>query len=292
MKTIGFIGLGNMGLPMALNLCKAGFKLLVCSSNAESAAKAVAAGADRAASFAEMASKADIIITILPTDREVLDLYTAENGLIDSMRDGAVCIDMTSASGSSKQAIAEYAKKKNKKAGVIDAPVSGGVPGAEAGTLTIMVGCEESLYNEHVPVFEAMGKKIVYTGELGSASNMKLLNQMLNAGKSAVTCEVLCVAKKMGVDLNKLYDIVNDSSGGSFVFKNNTPRYVFTKDHKPGFRLDLMKKDVGLFIDIAKQNQSFVPISEFVHQVYKAVSNQGHGDKNTTYIFEWYERNQ
>ena len=292
MKTIGFIGLGNMGLPMALNLCKAGFRLLICSSNPESAAIAESAGAKRVASLAEMASRADIIITILPTDREVLELYATENGLIDNMRDGAVCIDMTSANGSTKQAVAEYAQKRNKHVGVVDAPVSGGAPGAKAGTLTIMVGCEKSLYDESMPVFEAMGKKIVHTGELGSASNIKLLNQMLNAGNSAVTCEVLCVAKKMGVDLHTLYDIVNDSSGGSFVFKNNTPRYVFTKDHEPGFRLDLMKKDVGLFIEIAKQNQSFVPISEFVHQVYKAVSNQGYGDKNTTYIFEWYEGNQ
>jgi 3-hydroxyisobutyrate dehydrogenase-like beta-hydroxyacid dehydrogenase len=208
------------------------------------------------------------------------------------MREGAVCIDMTSASGSTKQEIAHCAGKKNKRIGVIDAPVSGGVPGAKAGTLTIMVGCDETLYHENLPIFEAMGSKIVHTGELGSASNIKTLNQMLNAGNSAVACEVLCVAKKMGVDLNKLYDIVNDSSGGSFVFKNNTPRYVFTHDHEPGFRLDLMKKDVGLFIESAKQNQSFTPISDFVYQIYKATSNQGHGNKNTTYIFEWYEENQ
>ena len=291
-KIIGFIGLGNMGLPMALNLCKAGYQLLICSGNPESAAEAGSAGAKSVGSFAEMASKADIVITILPTDKEVLGLYVAENGLIDNMRDGAICIDMTSAGGATKQAIAEYAQKKHKRVGVIDAPVSGGAPGAKAGTLTIMAGCEKILYDECLPVFEAMGKKIVYTGELGSASNIKLLNQMLNAGKSAVTCEVLCVAKKMGVDLHTLYDIVNESSGGSFVFKNNTPRYVFTKDHEPGFRLDLMKKDVGLFIEAAKQNHSFTPIAEFVHQVYKAVSNQGFGDKNTTYIYEWYEGNQ
>ena len=292
MKTIGFIGLGAMGLPMALNLCRAGFPLLINSSNPQSAAAVEAEGAKSVASFKEMAEKADVIITILPTDKEVIEIYTSEGGLVDSMQSGAVCIDMTSASGTTKQAIAEYAEKKGKPIGVIDAPVSGGAPGAKAGTLTIMVGCDEELYNDNLAIFEAMGQKIVHTGDLGSASNIKTLNQMLNAGNSAVACEVLSVAKKMGVDLNKLYDIVNDSSGGSFVFKNNTPRYVFDQGHEPGFRLDLMKKDVGLFLESSRQTHSFTPIAEFVHQVYKATSNQGHGDKNTTYIFKWYEDNQ
>ena len=292
MKTIGFIGLGAMGLPMARNLCKAGFSLLICSSNPENAAAIESAGAKSLLSFAQVASAADVIITILPADKEVLELYTTAGGLIDNMRDGAICIDMTSASGFTKKAIAQYAQDKNKRIGVIDAPVSGGPAAAETGALTIMVGCDQSLYDENLPIFEAIGKKIVHTGDLGSASNIKTLNQMLNAGNSAVVCEVLCVAAKMGIDMNKLYEIVNDSSGASFVFKNNMPKYIFTKDHSPVFRLDLMKKDVGLFIENAKQTQAFTPISQFVHQVYEATSNQGHGDKNTTYIFEWYKSNQ
>jgi 3-hydroxyisobutyrate dehydrogenase-like beta-hydroxyacid dehydrogenase len=198
---------------------------------------------------------------------------------------------MTSAKGSTKQAVADCAKQKGKKIHVIDAPVSGGVAGAKAGTLTIMVGCEKALFDEAMPVFQAMGKKIVHTGDLGSASNIKMINQMINAGNSAVACEALCVAKKLGVDLNVMCDVINDSSGGSFVFKNNVPRCI-SGDHAPGFRLDLMKKDVGLFIESAQANSSFTPMSEFVYQVFKAASNQGHGDKNATYIFKWYEQNQ
>jgi len=292
MKKIGFIGLGNMGLPMALNLCKAGFPVMVCSSKKESAERIEKAGGTSVSSFTEMAQKADVLITIVPADNEIIELYTSENGLIDNMRDGTVCIDMTSAMGSSKQAVLEYVQKKGKKIGVIDAPVSGGVPGAESGTLTIMTGCDKALFEENLPILEAMGKKIVHTGDLGSASNIKMINQMLNAGNTAVACEALCVAQKLGIDLPVMCDIINESSGGSFVFKNNVPKYILTGDHTPGFRLDLMKKDVGLFVDSARDQHAFTPISEFVYQVYKATSNQGNGDMNTTYIYKWFEENQ
>jgi 2-hydroxymethylglutarate dehydrogenase len=291
MKTIGFIGLGNMGLPMALNLRKAGYPLLVCSGKPESAQQIEAAGGKSVCCFAELAKQADVIITIVPADREILALYTEDGGLIDAARDGTVCIDMTSAKGSTKKAVAECAKQKGKKIYVIDAPVSGGVAGAMAGTLTIMVGCEKSLFDENLPVFQAMGRKIVHTGETGSASNIKMINQMINAGNSAVACEALCVAKKLGVDLNVMYDIICESSGGSFVFKNNVPRFI-SADHTPGFRLDLMKKDVGLFIESSQQQNAFTPMSEFVYQVFKAASNQGCGNENATSIFKWYEQNQ
>jgi 3-hydroxyisobutyrate dehydrogenase-like beta-hydroxyacid dehydrogenase len=291
METIGFIGLGNMGLPMALNLCRAGYPLLVCSRKPESSRQIEDAGGKSVASPAELARQADVVITIVPADKELLDLYTAPGGLIENMRDGKLCIDMTSAKGSSKQAVADYARQKGKNIYVIDAPVSGGVAGAKAGTLTIMVGCEKSLFDKAMPMFQVMGKKIVHTGGIGSASNIKMINQMINAGNSAVACEALCVAKKLGVDLNIMYDIINDSSGGSFVFKNNMPRFI-NDDHTPGFRLDLMKKDVGLFIESSRQHNAFTPMSEFVYQVFTATSNQGHGDRNTTYIFKWFEQSQ
>jgi 2-hydroxy-3-oxopropionate reductase len=291
MKTIGFIGLGKMGLPMALNLCKAGFPLLICSSKPESAKQVEAAGGKSVSSFAELAQQADIVITIVPADAEILELYTTPGGLIGNMRNGSVCIDMTSAKGTTKQAVADYVTQKGKSIHVIDAPVSGGVAGAREGTLTIMVGCDKSVFDENMPIFQAMGKKIVYTGDVGSGSNIKMINQMLNAGNSAVACEAVCVAKKLGVDLNVMYDIVNDSSGGSWIFKNFMPRFI-KGDHAPGFRLDLMKKDVGLFVESARGQSAFTPMAEFVHQVFKATSNQGNGDKNVTYILKWYEQNQ
>jgi 3-hydroxyisobutyrate dehydrogenase-like beta-hydroxyacid dehydrogenase len=292
MKTIGFIGLGNMGLPMALNLRKAGFPLLVSSSKAESAKQIEAAGGKSVASFAELAKQADIIITIVPADREILELYTKDGGLIDTMKDGSACIDMTTAKGSTKKAVADHIKQKGRKIRVIDAPVSGGPAGAKAATLTIMVGCEKSAFDEYMPVFQAMGKKIVHTGDIGSASNIKMINQILNAGNSAILCEALCVAKKLGVNPDIMYDIISSSSGASTVFKNYMPRIMKDDYLPPVFRLDFMKKDVSLFIENARQHNAFTPIAEFVYQVFKAASNQGHGEKDTTYIFKWFEQNQ
>jgi 3-hydroxyisobutyrate dehydrogenase-like beta-hydroxyacid dehydrogenase len=292
MKTIGFIGLGNMGLPMALNLRKAGFPLIVRSSKPESAKQIEAAGGKSVASFAEMAQRADIIITMVPADREILELYTGDGGLIDTMKDGSACIDMTTAKGSTKQAVADHVKQRGRKIHVIDAPVSGGIAGAKAGTLTIMVGCEKSAFDEYMPVFQAMGKKIVHTGDIGSASNIKMINQILNAGNSAILCEALCVAKKLGVNPDIMYDIIGSSSGASSVFKNYVPRIMKDDYVPPVFRLDLMKKDVSLFIESARQQNAFTPMSEFVYQIFKAASNQGHGEKDTTYIFKWFEQSQ
>jgi 3-hydroxyisobutyrate dehydrogenase-like beta-hydroxyacid dehydrogenase len=292
MKTIGFIGLGNMGLPMALNLCKAGFPLLVCSGKPESAKQIEAAGGKSVSSFAELAKQADIIITIVPADREILELYTRDGGLVDNMKDGSACIDMTTAKGSTKQAVADHVKQKGRKIRVIDAPVSGGIAGAKAGTLTIMVGCEKSVFDEYMPVFQALGKKIVHTGDIGSAANIKMINQMLNAGNSAIICEALCVARKLGINPDLMYDIINNSSGASSVFKNYVPRIMKDDYVPPVFRLDLMRKDVGLFIESARQQNAFTPMSEFVYQVFKAASNQGHGGKDTSYIFKWFEQSQ
>ena len=291
MKTIGFIGLGNMGLPMSLNLCRAGFPLLVCSSNPASSKKIEDAGGKSVSSFTELAQQADVVITIVPSDKEIYELYTASNGLINTMRNGTVCIDMTTANGSAKKAVEDYVKQKGKDIGVIDAPVSGGIKGAAEALLTIMVSCKKSLFGENMPIFSAMGKKIVYTGELGSASDIKMLNQMLNAGNNVLCCEALCMAKKLGVNLDIMKEIINESSGRSYIFKTHVPRFI-SGDHTPDFRLDLMKKDVGIFIEKARKHNTFTPIAEFVYKVFTACSNQGHGEKNVTYIFNWYEQNQ
>ena len=292
MKTIGFIGLGNMGLPMALHLCKAGYPLLVCSGNKENEKSIVKVGGARADSYAELAKQSDIIITIVPADAEVLDLYTSPDGLIENMKDGTVCIDMTSARGDTKKMIASHAMKLQKNIGIIDAPVSGGITGAQAATLTVMAGCERELFDEYKPVFEAVGKKIIHTGKLGTASDIKMLNQILYAVHTAITSEALCVAEKLGVDVQILFDVINESSGGSFVTQKVVPANMLTRDHTAGFRLDLMKKDIGLFTESARQNSVFAPISALVYQLFTAASNQGLGELNVTGVQKWFEDNQ
>lgn len=289
MKKIGFIGLGKMGLPMALNICKAGFELYACSSNPESQAIIAQAGGKKADNFAQMAAECDVLITIVPADKEILELaeVVKENG-----HDGLSWIEMTSAKGTTKASIAENLKKCGKNIAFLDAPVSGGVAGAQKGTLTIMVGAEEADFAAQQDVLGAMGTNIIYTGMVGSGSNIKMLNQMLNAANTAVAAEVLCISRMLGVDDAVLSKVVNQSSGGSYIFERNVPKYMMSGDHTPGFRLNLMKKDVGLFVDTAQEIDGFAPLSNVIYQMYKATAHQGLGDSNYTAIHKWYENNQ
>lgn len=292
MNKIGFIGLGKMGLPMAKNLCKAGYSVYVHSTNADSQAEAVAAGAIETESYSAMAAECDMVITIVPADKEIKEIYLGENGLIASAGAGVTFVDMTSAKGSTKELVNEAVAESGKNLKFVDAPVSGGVAGAVNGTLTIMTGTTPECFEVVKPVLEAMGKNIIYTGAVGTASNVKMLNQMLNAGNTAVAAEVLCMSRKLGVDDEVLSNVVSQSSGQSFVFDRNVPKFMMTGDHTPGFRLNLMKKDVGLFVDASAELEGFTPVTNLVYQMFKACANQGMGDMNYTSIHKWLEDNQ
>lgn len=289
---IGYIGLGKMGLPMAKNLCKAGYNVYVHSGNSDSQAQMLQEGAFAIGSFQEMAQLCDMVITIVPADKEIQELYLAENGLIANAKEGVTFIDMTSAKGNTKELVNEAMKASGKKLQFVDAPVSGGVAGAVNGTLTIMTGCEKETFESVKPVLEAMGKNIIYTGDVGTASNVKLLNQMLNAGNTAVAAEVLCMSRKLGVDDEVLKNVVSQSSGQSFVFDKNVTKFMMSGEHTPGFRLNLMKKDVGLFIDAANELEGFTPVTHLVYELFRACANQGMGDLNYTSIHKWMEENQ
>ncbi len=288
---IGFIGLGKMGLPMAKNLCKAGYGVYVHSGNGDSQAQMLKEGALAIDSFQEMAKLCDMVITIVPADKEIREIYLAQDGLIANAKEGVTFIDMTSAKGNTKELVNEAMKASGKNLKFVDAPVSGGVAGAVNGTLTIMTGCEESTFEAVKPVLEAMGKNIIYTGDVGTASNVKLLNQMLNAGNTAVAAEVLCMSRKLGVDDEVLKNVVSQSSGQSFVFDRNVTKFMMSGDHTPGFRLNLMKKDVGLFMDAANELEGFTPVTHLVYELFRACANQGMGDLNYTSIHKWMEEN-
>ena len=291
-KKIGFIGLGKMGLPMALNLCKKGYPVMVCSRNSESQKTIVEAGGGAIESIQEMGRVCDVVITIIPADNEIRSVYMGEDGILSRAKKNLICIDMTSAKGTTKVAVANYIEEIGKKVQFIDAPVSGGVKGAVDGTLTIMVGSTDKQFEEINGLLRTMGTKIIHTGKVGSGSNIKMLNQILNAANTAIAAEVLCLSRKLGVEDKVLSEVINQSSGGSYIFEKNVPKYMMTGDHTPGFKLDLMKKDVGLFIDTAKEMKLFSPVANLIYQVYEATANQGFGDKNYTSIYSWYEENQ
>jgi 3-hydroxyisobutyrate dehydrogenase-like beta-hydroxyacid dehydrogenase len=286
-QKIGMIGIGSMGKPMAMNLLKAGYPLTIYARNPLVKKEMADAGAKIAGSIAELAAGAEVLITILPADREIIEVYTAENGLIRHLPDGAVCLEMTSARGETVQEIAAYAQKLGKKIDFIDAPVSGGVPGAQSGTLTIMAGGKRDRIDAFMPLLQTMGGKIIYTGALGSGKSVKMINQFLNAANTCVAAEALHLARQSGLDLDILCSVVNESSGGSWVFKNNVPKFMIPGTFGQGFRLELMKKDLSLSIEKAYRDNLSLPLLNFIFQIYQSMCNRGHAADNYNVVSRW-----
>ena len=297
-KRLGFIGLGAMGRPMAENLLKAGYDLLVYAIRSEVAealrdkAAELRSGASVtiASSVGDVAANSDALITILPEDAQIMQVYAGEGGVIDSAASGTVCIEMTSAMGSTLKDIAALAAKQNKRLSFLDAPVSGGVAGAENASLTIICGGERPLFEQCLPVLEAMGKKIFYAGELGSGKALKMVNQLLNAGNTLVAAEAVYLAKHLGLDMDLFMDIVRESSGNSWVFSNNVGKFMLPKCYEGGFRLELMKKDVGLSMDQIRKDRVSLPVSALIYQIYQAMENQGFGKMNYNVVGEWVDQ--
>lgn len=286
-KKVGFIGLGRMGTPMALNLIKAGYELNIYDLNPAAVQKVMDAGAKKSISVKELAKNSELIITILPADKEITEVYIGTEGVIENLGTGATCIDMTSAMGSTIKSIAAIALEKGIQ--VVDAPVSGGVAGAQNGTLTIMVGGDKTIVDKCMPIFEVLGSKIFYTGSVGSGKSVKMINQFLNAGNTYIASEALLLAKKMELDIEFLCKVVDESSGGSWVFKNTVRNSIITEKFNEGFRLDLMKKDLGLSVQQAQRDGLSLPVINLIYQIYQAESNKGNGDKTYSIVSKWVE---
>ena len=191
---IGFIGIGNMGKPIAANLLRAGYAVVVSSAfgNEKPATELAALGAQVVTTIKEIILKAEILITVLPADKQILDVYLGPDGVLENLANGSLCIEMTSAKGETLKHVADEAHKRERQYAFIDAPVSGGVDSATAGTLTIMVSGNKEALERGLPILQVIGKKIIQTGtELGNAKSIKMLNQMLNAGNTCIACEVL-----------------------------------------------------------------------------------------------------
>jgi len=289
-EKIGFIGLGNMGRPMARNLLKAGFDLTVYDIVREPVEALAKEGARPASSVAEAVSEADYIITILPKDAHIVQVYAAPGGVLESVRDGAVCLEMTSALGQTVIDMQNKAIGLGKEILFLDAPVSGGVEGAEKATLTIMCGGERQVFDRCRPILDAMGKKIFYAGGVGSGKSLKMINQLMNAGNTLIAAEALFLAKHLNLDMDLLCGVIKESSGNSWVLENNIPKNMLPKQYAGGFRLELMKKDVSLCIDRAVQDNISLPLSTLVYQIYQAMENQGRGTDNYNVAGEWIEQ--
>jgi len=247
---VGFIGVGNMGNPMAANLQKAGHALQVHDIKREAAQNLLDAGATWANSPKEAATDVDTVFLSLPMPADVERVVLSENGVLTAINSGGIIVDMSTNSPTVVRSLAE--KTKAKGVTFIDAPVSGGVRGARNATLAIMAGGDKAAYDKCEPLLKAMGANVFYCGDIGTGNVVKLVNNMLAFIHMMGAAEAVVLGKKAGVDPNILWQAVKASSGGSFVWESGT-RAILRDKLAPTFTIDLASKDIGLATKLAEE---------------------------------------
>lgn len=277
MKT-GYVGLGSMGLPMALNLKKAGFDLEVVSRSRGPIDQALAAGAGEAASYAALAATCEVVCTCLPMPADVERVYLEADGLVANAHPGTILIDHSTVGPDTCRMIDTAARARGVH--FLDAPVSGGPAGAQAGTLGIMVGGERGVFERALPVLDAMGKTVVYMGATGSGAVAKLINNLLVGVHQRALIEMLLVGQKAGVDLDALYEVLMGSSGRSAILEMMYPR-LKARDMAPRFRTELLHKDLRLALETAAECGVLSATGETALAAIEAAMNAGHAQADT-----------
>ena len=286
-KRVGFIGLGIMGRPMAKNLLKAGFPLVVFSRSKGSVAELVKEGALSADSSKGVAERAEVIITMLPDSPEVKEVVLGEGGVIQGVKPGAVVIDMSSINPLVTQEIARTLDVKGVK--MLDAPVSGGETGAIQGTLAIMVGGEKKVFEDCLEILKAMGKNIVHVGGIGAGGYVKLVNQIIVALNIASVGEAFCLGVKAGLDPQVIYQAIRGGLAGSQVLETKAPM-IFQRNFKPGFKIKLHQKDLQNALSTAKDLGVPLPLSSFVQQIFVSLRTEGRGDEDHSALATFFEK--
>ncbi len=288
-KKIAFIGLGAMGIHMAKNLVKAGYGLTVYDVNPQPVKELVSLGAKEAKNSADAAKGVEVVITMLPQDEQVKEVALGPLGVLEGAKPGTVFIDMSSIAPHTSKQVAAEAQKKGVK--FLDAPVSGGTGGAEKATLTIMVGGDKAMVDEHMEILQVMGKTIYHVGDVGMGETVKMVNQMLVGINLAGIVEALVMGTKLGVAPEVLYKIIRASSGNSFMLDSRVPNYIFTGNFtQPGFAVDLLRKDLGLSLESAKINKVPLYMTSQAYQVFTRASAEGLGKKDMASVVELMEK--
>ena len=287
MANIAFIGLGNMGGPMAANLVRAGQKVVAFDLVEASRNQAKTDGATIADSAAASVKGADVVITMLPAGKHVISVWT---DVIPSMTKGTLIVDCSTIEvESAKQAHALAAKHGVSS---VDAPVSGGTGGAKGATLTFMCGGEEKAFAAAKPVLENMGKKIVHCGGASAGQAAKICNNMILAVSMIAVSEAFALAEKLGLSHQALFDVVSTSSGQCWALTNYSPvpglvpTSPANNDYKPGFASTLMVKDLTLAQDAAKAAGAATPLGKHAQEIYKAFDAAGHGGMDFSGIIQ------
>ena len=274
-RTIGFIGLGIMGRPMAKRLLEAEYPLVVYDIVPAAVEEVVAAGAKAGTSVKDVAQQGDVVITMLPDSPDVESVAFGPDGVIENIRSGCTYIDMSTISPTVSEQIAKEAKPKGIK--VLDAPVSGGDVGAINGTLSIMVGGDQETFDDVLEIFEVMGKKIILVGGDAAGQVVKACNQILVGLTLEAVAEALVLGAKAGVDPAKIVEVLGGGLARCGVLENRGMRIV-NRDFEPGFRVRLHYKDLGIAMAAGNAYDVPLPVTALVHEMFKQLKLSGRGE--------------
>ncbi len=284
---IGFIGLGIMGKPMAKNLLKAGHKLVVHDVAPAPLKEVVAAGAEEGKSPSDVASKTDVIITMLPNSPHVKEVVLGKNGVIEGARKGSLVVDMSSIAPLAAKEVAAALAKKG--IDMLDAPVSGGEPKAIDGTLAIMVGGRQEVFEKAKDILLKMGSSAVLCGDIGAGNVTKLANQVVVALNIAAMSEAYVLATKAGVDPEKVFNAIKGGLAGSTVLNAKSPM-VLEGNYKPGFRIELHIKDLQNALDTAHEIGVPIPLTSQVMEIMQALKVDGKQKDDHGGVIQFYEK--
>lgn len=286
-QTIGFIGTGVMGKSMAGHLQKAGYPLHIYTRTKEKAEDLLRNGAVWEKTVADLARTSDVIITMIGTPQDVEEVYFGEDGLLENAKAGTYLIDMTTSSPLLAVKIEEHAKEKGLFA--LDAPVSGGDIGAQNGTLAIMVGGDNAVFDKMLPIFEVMGENITLQGAAGAGQHTKMVNQMTIAPMMIGMCEALMYAKKSGLQPELVLDSISTGAAGSWSLSNYAPR-ILAGDFAPGFAIKHYIKDMKIALESAKEMELATPGLSLALEMYEDLAAMGEEESGIHALIKYFEK--
>jgi 3-hydroxyisobutyrate dehydrogenase len=285
--SVGFIGVGNMGNPMASNVLKAGFPMIVYDRNPQAMESLLQAGAQRAVSAREVVERSEIVLTSLPASPDVEAVYLEPGGLVDSAKPGTMLIDLSSVLPSTPRKIEPRAQARG--VNFLEAPVSGGVSGARAATLAIMVGGDPETLTRAEPVLRAIGPNIFHVGPVGAGNTVKAINNMMASVNALAMMEGVALGVKAGLDPMTIYEVVKASSGGSKALER-IPNSLIPRQFEPGFKVQLMNKDLETFNTIAKELHVPVSFANVAQQYQQMAIAAGLAEQDTSVVMTIIER--
>jgi 3-hydroxyisobutyrate dehydrogenase len=288
---IGFIGTGTMGQPMLANLIRKGFEVVAFDVVPAALEAAVALGATRSGSVGQAAANCDLVITMLPSSANVDAVYLGSGGIVESAAQGRLCVDMSTIDPGTSQRVAARLKEGGMR--FLDAPVSGGVGGAVAGTLAIMVGGDAGDLEEARPVLAAMGSNVIHVGAVGAGEVAKLCNNLISGSALIAVAEAFRIGEAFGVDPEILTSVIAKSSGATWVMEHMHPvpgivdGAASSRQYAPGFMTDLMAKDLGLAVSAAREKRVPVVVAPAAQQLYRMASSHWHGREDFSSVYRF-----